>query len=240
MDAMAIPARQMAREQIFFTGMALAMALTVIGGFGTFALRGMVDIGRVPFWVHVHGAVFMGWTLLFVMQNLLVQGGARALHRRMGWIAAGLAVAMIPLGALTAIMAVRMGRVPSFFTPPIFLSLSALELLAFAVLLGGAVGARRRTDWHKRLMLCAMVAIIGPAFGRILPMPLLGSMAGLAVLGAQMLFIVALLVHDLMTRRRPHPATLLGAVVIIIEGMAVPLLAATPPFLALADALAPA
>lgn len=226
------------RDQIFYTGLAAVIAATVIGGFGSFALRGMVDVGRAPFWVHLHGAVFMAWTLVFVVQNALLLRGSLALHRRLGWSAAGLACAMVPLGAAAAVMAVRMGRVPPFFTGPIFLALSALELLAFAALLVAAIRLRRWTQWHKRLMIFAMIALIGPAFGRILPMPLLGDKAGLAVLGCQLLFVAAIVGHDLATRRRVHPASLWGAGAIIVEGMAVPLLAATPPFVALAAALA--
>lgn len=227
------------RDATFYTAMAMAMAVTVIGGFGAFALRGMVDAGRAPIWVHLHGLLFMAWTLLFVAQNMLIGRGSLALHRRMGWTAAGLACAMVPLGALTALMAVRLGRVPAFFPHTIFLSLSALELLAFSTLLIAAIRLRRRTEWHKRLMLYAMIALIGPAFGRILPMPLLGDKGGIAVLGCQLLFVAAILCHDLATRRRPHPASLWGMGTIIVEGIAVPLLAATPPFIALAAALTP-
>ncbi|KEQ51551.1 hypothetical protein BV95_04184 [Sphingobium chlorophenolicum] len=225
------------RNNGFYLGMSVAIAATVIGGFGSFALRGMVDVSRVPYWVHVHAVVFMGWTLLFVMQNALAHRGSMALHRRMGWVAVGLATAMVPLGVLAAVMAVVLDRVPPFFTPPIFLALSALELIAFAVLLTGAILLRRRIEWHRRLMLCTMVAIIGPAFGRLLPMPLLGQWGGLAVMGAQMLFVAVGAAHDLASRGRVHPAYGVGAAVILAEGLAVPMLAATPPILRLTAAL---
>lgn len=238
MDATTHTLRTDARGNGFFLFMAIAISATVIGGFGSFALRGMVNARAAPFWVHLHGAVFMAWTLLYVAQAALAASGSLALHRRMGWSALGLATVMVPLGAVTAMMAVVRDRVPPFFTPEIFLALSALELAAFVLLLTLAIRARRRSDWHKRLMLCAMVAIIGPAFGRILPMPLLGSMGGLAVLVGQMMFVLIAIGHDILTRRRIHPAYGIGAAVIIVEGMAVPLLAASAPFVALAAALA--
>ena len=238
MDAAASTVPASVRDNGFYLGMSIAIAATVIGGFGSFALRGLVDVGRVPYWVHVHGAVFMSWTLLFVTQNALAHRGSIALHRRLGWVAVGLAAAMVPLGILTASMAVVLDRVPPFFTPSIFLALSALELVAFVILLTSAVRMRRRTEWHRRLMLCAMISIIGPAFGRILPMPLLGSWGGLAVLSGQMLFLAVAIAHDLASRGRVHPAYGVGAAVILVEGLAVPILAATPPVLWLASALA--
>jgi len=238
MDAAASTVPASVRNNGFYLGMSVAIAATVIGGFGSFALRGFVDVGRVPYWVHVHGAVFVSWTLLFVMQNAFAHRGSIALHRRMGWVAVGLATAMVPLGVVTVCMAVVLDRVPPFFTPTIFLALSALELIAFITLLTGAIRLRRSTEWHRRLMLCAMVAIIGPAFGRLLPMPLLGPWGGLAVMSGQMLFVAVGVVHDLASRGRVHPAYAVGAAVILAEGLAVPILAATPPIVWLASALA--
>ncbi|PJG47781.1 hypothetical protein CAF53_05660 [Sphingobium sp. LB126] len=238
MDAAASTVPASARDNGFYLGMAVAIAATVIGGFGSFAFRGLVDVSRAPYWVHVHAAVFVSWTLLFVTQNALAHRQSIALHRRLGWVAVGMATAMVPLGAFAAVMAVALDRVPPFFTMPIFLALSALELIAFVALLTAAVRLRRRMEWHKRLMLCTMISIIGPAFGRILPMPLLGPWAGLAVMGGQLLFVAVAIAHDLVSRGRVHPAYGVGAAVILAEGLAVPLLAATPPFLWLASALA--
>ncbi|AMK22145.1 MULTISPECIES: hypothetical protein [unclassified Sphingobium] len=238
MDAAASTVPVSVRNNGFYLGMSVAIAATVIGGFGSFALRGFVDVGRVPYWVHVHGAVFVSWTLLFVMQNAFAHRGSMALHRRMGWVAVGLATAMVPLGVVTVCMAVVLDRVPPFFTPTIFLALSVLELIGFITLLTGAIRLRRSTEWHRRLMLCAMVAIIGPAFGRLLPMPLLGPWGGLAVMSGQMLFVAVGVVHDLASRGRVHPAYAVGAAVILAEGLAVPILAATPPIVWLASALA--
>lgn len=240
MDAVMTPPRAVGRGNFFYLGMSLAIAATVIGGFGQFALRGLVDVARVPFWVHVHAAVFMAWTLLFVAQSALAQRGSLVLHRRLGWMSVGLAVVMVPLGAFTAAMSIILGRVPPFFTPPLFVALNILELSAFAGLMAAAVAMRRRTGWHKRLMVFAMIAILGPAFGRILPMPLLGDKGGLAVLGGQMLFVLPMIAHDLFERRPVHVATMVGSMVILIEGVGVPVLAQTSLVLALTAMLLPA
>ncbi|MDI1296531.1 MAG: hypothetical protein PSY12_11720, partial [bacterium] len=117
---------------------------------------------------------------------------------------------------------------------------SFLEMAAFAALLIAAIRLRRRTDWHQRLMLCAMIALIGPAFGRILPMPLLGPFGGVAVMTSQLLFVAVAVFHDLRTRGRVHGAYGWGGATIIVEGLGVPLFAATPAIAALVAMIGPA
>lgn len=239
MRAMTVGRVAARRDHLFQIGMALAIAMTVIGGFGSFAMRGLVDIPNIPFWVHMHAVLFIAWTLLFVVQTVLAQRGAIVLHRLLGWTAAGLAMVMTPLAMATALLAVRFDRVPAFFPHEIFIALNLLEVAAFGGLFIAAIRSRKRTQWHKRLMLCAMLSIIGPAFGRILPMPLLGPWGGLAVMLCQLAFVIVGIGYDRLNRGRVHPAYWVGGAVIAIEGLAVPLLAAAPPVIWLTRALSP-
>jgi hypothetical protein len=90
-------------------------------------------------------------------------------------------------------------------------------LVAFAVLLTGAVIYRRRPDVHKRLISLASVAIIGPALTRISRWPVFGEFedfrfgfAGLAI------FIGALVAYDYLSTQRVHRATVLGGAVCLV------------------------
>ena len=203
------------REHRVFTGMAILIAVTVIGGFGSFALRGFVNIGQVPWWVHVHGASLMGWTLLFLAQTVLVAQGRTPVHRQLGWAAAGLACFMVPWGVATSLLAVEMGRVPPFFSPGVFLVLGPLDMLAFALLTGAGIALRQRSGWHKRLMLCGTVAMLEPAFGRLLPMPLLGAWAGACAAAMQLFYLGIALYGDRRATGGVHPAYAWGAAVIV-------------------------
>jgi hypothetical protein len=69
-----------AYDRVFYSGMAIAMALTVFIGFGpTYYLRpffdapptvtGATTLSRLA---HLHGALFTGWVLLFIIQTALV------------------------------------------------------------------------------------------------------------------------------------------------------------------------
>jgi hypothetical protein len=74
-------------------------------------------------------------------------------------------------------------------------------------------------------MYLATAGLIGPALARIITLCSKGlGMVGVpGALGALLLvdlFVVALAVHDLRTRRRLHPATLWGGAFLILSGPA--------------------
>lgn len=228
-EATAIGAVQrQARERRIFTGMAMLIAMTVIGGFGSFALRGMVDVARVPWWVHVHALSLIAWTLMFLAQTLLILRGRADVHRQLGWVAAGLACFLVPWGIVTSILAVQMGRIPPFFTPGVFLLLGPLDMLAFAGLTMAAVLLRNRSDWHKRLMLCGTIAMLEPAFGRILPMPLLGPWAGASATLMQLVYVGLAMHGDVRMWKAVHPAYVWGVAVIVARCVLVEVLGHMP------------
>jgi len=75
-------ARGRSRDHRFFTGMAIAMLLTVFVGFApTYYLGAAFGAGQLPTLLHVHGAVATAWMLLFLTQATLVSAGRTDLHR---------------------------------------------------------------------------------------------------------------------------------------------------------------
>jgi len=81
------------RDRRFFTGMAIAAALTVFIGFApTYYLGNFFDARPVSTLVHIHGVVSTSWILLFVAQTSLVAAGRTDLHRRLGVAGGVLAV----------------------------------------------------------------------------------------------------------------------------------------------------
>ena len=186
------------RDGSFFAKMAIAMALIVVAGFSTQLAMGRSSFGS-PLRVHVHAVLFMGWVAIFVTQSQLATRGPLALHRRLGWLALGWIVLMLA-AAMTVIVAMaRNGTVPFFFTPQHFLLADPLTLIGFTGLTAGAIVLRKQTDWHARLHICGMAMLTGPAFGRMLPMPLLAPWAFEAAGIASGLVIVVGIIRD---RRR--------------------------------------
>ena len=155
----------------FFLKSAIMMALIVVAGFSTQLALGRSTFAS-PLHVHAHAVVFMGWVAIYVAQNAFVASGSMALHRRLGWIATGWMAAMVVLGFVVTISLARRGVVPFFFTPLQFLIFDPVTVLTFAGLTIAAVVNRHRTDWHRRLHFCGMALLLGPALGRLLPLPL--------------------------------------------------------------------
>lgn len=224
------------KERAFFFYMALAILATVLAGFGFFFAIGASSF-HSPWWVHVH-AVSMGtWVMLYVTQNWLVWRGNLTAHRRLGPIAAGWSVWIFALGFVTTAMDVHTHRVPPFFSPNYFLMMDWLNMVAFGALAWTAVRLRARSDWHKRLMLGAMINLIAVAWGR-LTLPFLFDQRGIWLVMVILLgyFGVGML-HDRHTRGSVHPAYYWGAGALVVW---VSLSFATqdlPPVLALATSL---
>lgn len=197
------------RDERFFFWSAWAMALVIASGFSLQFAMGRSSFAAPPL-VHAHAVVFMGWIAIYVAQNTLVARGDIALHRRLGWIAAGWTLAMLLLGFLVTIAMARRGHVPFFFRPLHFLVFDPVSLLAFAGLTWSGIALRRRTDWHRRLNFCGTALLIGPGFGRLLPMPLLVPYAFETTFAAVMLFPLAGIWADLRRLGRVHQAWLWG------------------------------
>lgn len=221
----------------FFLIMALVIAATVVFGFTLNASRYRFDVSSLPPLVHLHAGIFVAWIVFFVMQSGLVVSGSVSLHRKLGWAGAGLAVAMVVTGIAVTIGCIRRGAVPPFFPPNLFLMVDVLGVLSFFGMTAAAVALRRSPEWHRRLMLCGTIMVMSPAWGRILPMPLLGPCAGWAVFGAMMIYVMAGVLYDLITTRRVHPAYLWGGGAICLTQVLIGPLAFSPPVLAFTASL---
>lgn len=206
--------RTVARDDRFFFVTSIAMALVVFAGFSLQLAMGRSSFAS-PLIVHAHAIVFMGWVVLYVVQNALVARGSIALHRRLGWIGAGWIVAMVVLGTAVTVRLVRLGHAPFFFPPALFLVMNPLLILSFAGLTAAAIVQRRRTDWHRRLHYAGMALLLGPAFGRLLPMPLLIPYAYEVDFLAVLIFPIIGIVADWRRTGAVHPAWWWGLGVIV-------------------------
>ena len=224
------PIRRAGRR--FYVIMSLVLAATIVAGFSQTVPDDFTHTPGLPLLLHIHGAIFTLWVLLIVGQPAMIAQGNVKLHRQVGTIGAGLAIAMVVMGLAATLFAIRYHRVPSFFPPGVFLVMNGLGILVFGGLVTAAVALRRQADWHKRLMLCATVSILGPGLGRFLPMDSFGAFAPLVMFGVILLYALAGPVYDLIMLRRVHPAYLWGVAAILISDILIGPLAFAPPTLA--------
>jgi hypothetical protein len=215
--------RSSLRLRFFFVAMACAVIATVFAGFApTFYLRGSFTQTRpMSVLLHVHGIVFSAWVSVFLIQTLLIARGQRRLHQRFGWIGAGIAAAMVIL--VTAAVVEQLRRVNGFPPPPLAVALSAFDIIVFAILVAAALYFRKRSDWHKRLMLSATIILLGaPMFRFIIHFVGIGDMAKVSIVSTLLVdaFFLPCFAYDLLTRRRIHPAYLVALVLIVLDQVA--------------------
>jgi uncharacterized membrane protein YozB (DUF420 family) len=212
--------RAASAEHFFFAGMSAAILVAVCGGFlRTFFFRRWFPELRSasePFFA-LHGMVFVGWFTLLLVQSVLVGQGRVALHRGLGALGSVLATTMVILGVTGTVIAAR--RPEGFISVPVpplqFMATPFVDLVLFAALVGTALVLRRDHQSHKRLMLIGSIAILSSAIARW-PVEFLDA-GPPAFFGVTDLFLVPLVVWDVLTLRRLHPATLWGGGVLVVS-----------------------
>ena len=155
----------------FFAGMAVVSLVVIFIGFArTYYLAGIFKAPLPNPLVHIHGAVFSLWILLFIAQISLITVHRVDLHRRLGMSGFGLACLMVILGVLVATD--RLARhVANPGTETVeevraFYAIPLADMLMFSTF--AYLGFRNRTHpaVHKRLMLFAIFALLDAGFDR--------------------------------------------------------------------------
>jgi len=196
------------RGERFFLVMGLVSFAIVVAGFAPPVFTRPGGVLSIPLLLHVHGAVFVGWFVLFCVQAGLIGSGNVRLHRRLGGASIVLASAMVVLGYFVIRGAYsRPDWTIAGLSPTASVMFPFTDVVNFVIAYGLALANRRVPDAHKRLMLVAGILILDPAVARLIttvgaPVPVI-LLIEIALLGA-------LLVYDMRTRRRPHWASLLG------------------------------
>ena len=170
-------------------------------------LRG--DIAR-PLVIQIHGVIFVGWMALFVAQVVLAARRRVDLHRRIGklgiaygWLVVAMGLVVGPAASVIHIHAGEWTRDRG----AAFLLTTFGDMVLFGSFFGAAVAYRRRPEIHKRLMVAATVALLFAAVGR---MDFIESTGVRALVWLSPMFVG--MAYDWSTRRRVHPAYLIGTV----------------------------
>jgi hypothetical protein len=203
-------------ERVFYGTAALVAALIAFTGFArTYYLKDAFGGPELRPLVHAHGLVMTLWIVLFLAQVSLVAARRVDLHRRLGIAGAILAALVVVVGIATAIEGARHGVSPG--PPPlVFLLIPISVVLVFGIFVSAALLLRRRSDWHRRLMLLASLAILTPAIAR-LPIDVVHAGGILVFFALTDLLVIACVAWDTLRNRRLHPAFGWGALFLVLS-----------------------
>ena len=219
--------RPVADDRKFIRNLITVMAVILVAGFVVQLAAGRSSFGA-PLVVHAHAIAFMGWVAITLAQTWLAAGGNIAPHRKLGLLAILWTIALLILGPLVTLAAIQTGRTPFFFQPQHFLIANPMTLVGFIGLFAAAIIMRRQADWHARLHVGAFVLLMGPGFGRLLPMPFMTpyafEIAGLVAL----IFPMVGIVRDWRVHGRVHPAWLWSIAVLLAVTVLARLIAFSP------------
>ena len=205
------------RERMFYSTMAFAILIVIFVGFSrTFYLRPYFFPERLIPLLILHGMIFSSWITLFVTQTALVATKKTSLHMKLGIASLVIAPLMLLVGTYTALVRAKGPSPIPGVNPLSFLTIPLGDMLIFGILFGAAYYYRKKLDTHKRLMLLASIALLPAAVARW-PLNFIATGGPLVFYGLADLFIVPCLIFDIVTRGKPHRATVLGGALIVVS-----------------------
>ena len=225
----------------FFFAMASLCVLYAFGGFTPtyFAPLASGTFGPVTPVVHIHGILFFSWTLVFLLQTWLINRSGVAVHRSVGMGGISLATAMVIVGAIVSLQKQQRTIDAGLLDLGYSLGLSGLlSLIGFGVMFALAIRYIRRPDYHKRLMLMATCMLMNAPIARLYrpmfnPRPPVPWLVNATV----DIILVALLLYDWKSLRRPHVVTVGAGLFLLSKQSLVGVITATGAWRSLYDTL---
>lgn len=219
METTTITSNKILAERRFYSGMAIAILMSVLVGFGrSFFLRPLFPNHPAPAELvfYIHGASFTLWIIVFFAQVTLISRGRAALHKKIGFASAFLVAAMVVLGVMGALTAAsRSTGFVGIPVPPLqFLAIPLFDMIVFPAFVAMAYIRRNNPQSHKRWMVLATLNLITAAIAR---WPIVNSLGPLAYFGITDLFVVALAVWDIRSQGKIHSVTLWGGLLMILS-----------------------
>lgn len=202
----------------FYPLVAILLAAFIVIGFSrTYYLRFLSERPPLHVWLHVHGVIFTAWLVLFIAQTQLIAGRRVQLHMRLGVAGAVMALLVVVTGIAAMFVSAATPRMTQLGVTAAQASIIPLTTIApFALLVGAGLAYRRRTSLHKRLMLLAMISVIGPPTARLTGMLGGHSHALLIQMCVVASFVALCLIYDWAKNRVVHPVYALGGIVLVL------------------------
>lgn len=207
-------------HRFFFASSLMCLTVALIGFGPGFVHAVTTDISAIPLRIHLHGVVMMAWLLLFVQQTRLVQRHSLRLHRRMGKLSIVL-FSLVIISDIVISLNSLTKTVPAHIDTLInnLFSLQVVAVVLAMAFYSMALSATRHDLYaHKRYMLILTILILEASFARMQYLPGLNFLDNGVVMAHvyHSLLFVPLIVYDLRQRKRLHPATVNGLIIIVV------------------------
>jgi hypothetical protein len=198
---------------------AFALLAVVLGGFArTYYLRYWFDVPPITMLLHAHSLVFTAWFALFVVQTRLIAAQNYRLHMRVGVAGVVLAALVVLLGIATAIISANAPRIrPMGLSSPQFAFVPLFGIVMFGALVAAAIAWRRKPQVHKRLMMLAMIVVLGPPVARLAMAANVGQYFLAVQTAVAALFVVICLVVDRVKNGVVHPIYAIGGTLLVLS-----------------------
>jgi hypothetical protein len=226
------------------------MAVAMLGFIPTYWAPVVQGRFTAPPIVHIHAALFFGWTILFVAQSWLVANRRTGSHRELGLLGISLATAMVFSVFAAASAMINLRTANGFETEALsFAWLQLGGMIVFGSVFTLAIWNIRKPDVHRRLMLLATISLLDAPLARVVlpliappmppgfpPPPPVGAIM-IPSLVADILLVIAM-AYDWRTRGQPHKVYVIGGTLLLLFQMTRPIIAATDAWHSVARAIA--
>jgi hypothetical protein len=208
-----------ARNRFQAVAVAALGAAVFVGFAKTYYFRIFFDMKPLAQAAHLHGIIATVWIALHYVQARLVAAHRVDIHRRLGIVAACVAVLLAVQAATFAIGNAAAGHAPPGRDPLQFMSVSLGTTAMFTLFVGSALALRRQREWHKRLMLLATMTLLMPAMGRLDTqiMQPLGLPRLILAPAVTFAFVAWVCAHDWRRFGRVHPAYIVGGILLLVS-----------------------
>lgn len=206
-------------DRYFYLGMSLIILVLVTVMFSTTVPARLFHPKIAPpYIVWLHGVLFYGWVLFFILQSALVKIHKTSWHRTIGWFGLALGIAVVVLGVSTTIVMHRFEFLTLHQGQDAIAGISVplWDMTCFAVVFSLAIVWRKKLEYHRRLMLIALCTLTAAAWGR-LPASVLPGFWFYA--GVDLLILMGA-ARDLVVNRKIHRVYLM-ALPLLIAGQIV-------------------
>lgn len=170
--------------------------------------------------LHVHGAIFMAWIVLCIVQPFLIQKKQIQLHRKIGVYGA-------VLGGLVTLMGIYIGITATHLNmardgeqaAKAFLLIPLTDMILFPLFVTLAICNVKKPEAHKRYIILSTLSILPAATGRIFPLftwwtgkPVVDTI--LALLFMEMTLYLGV-IYDAIVKKKIHPVYIWGGLLVL-------------------------